>query len=106
MVGLVVAMLAGLALGWLVDPTLGWAVFAVWAVVLQVESWRQVRRLGHWLERGESAYPPRARGAWDELHAKLHRSRRASATREAQLAEALARWRAAARALPDGVVIL
>jgi two-component system phosphate regulon sensor histidine kinase PhoR len=40
------------------------------------------------------------------LHALLHRSRRESARREAELAESLARWRAAARALPDGVVIL
>jgi len=100
------AALAGLALGWFVDPTLGWTVFALALLVLQLDNRRQLRRLGHWLEHGESPYPPRARGAWDVLHAKLHRSRRASAAREAELAEALARWRAAARALPDGVVIL
>jgi two-component system phosphate regulon sensor histidine kinase PhoR len=67
---------------------------------------RHLHALRRWLERGESPDPPRARGAWDELHALLHRSRRESARREAELAEALARWRAAARALPDGVAIL
>src|SRR6185503_6380450 len=106
MAAVALAALAGLALGWFVDPTLGWTVFALALLVLQLDNRRQLRRLGHWLEHGESPYPPRARGAWDELHAKLHRSRRASAAREAELADALARWRAAARALPDGVVIL
>jgi two-component system, OmpR family, phosphate regulon sensor histidine kinase PhoR len=67
---------------------------------------RHLYALRRWLEKGETPDPPRARGVWDELHALLHRSRRESAKREAQLAEALARWRAAARALPDGVVIL
>jgi two-component system phosphate regulon sensor histidine kinase PhoR len=106
MLSLVLAAAAGLVLGWLVDPMLGWAVFGVVMLVVQLHNLRQLRRLGEWLEHGGSPYPPRARGAWDELHAKLHRSRRASTTREAELAEALARWRAAARALPDGVVIL
>ena len=106
MLGVVIAALAGLGLGWWIDPALGWAVFALTLLALQLDNLRQLKRLGHWLEHGESPYPPRARGAWDEFHAKLHRSRRASTTREAELAEALARWRAAARALPDGVVIL
>jgi two-component system phosphate regulon sensor histidine kinase PhoR len=101
-----VAALAGIALGYYVEPGWGWALFALWLLALQLGHLRQLKRLGHWLEHGESPYPPRARGLWDELHAKLHRSRRAATTREAELAEALARWRAAARALPDGVVIL
>ena len=106
MLGIVAAALAGLALGWWIDPTLGWAVLALGLLLLQLDNLRQLKRLGHWLEHGDSPYPPRARGAWDRFHAKLHRSRRAATTREAELAEALARWRAAARALPDGVVIL
>jgi hypothetical protein len=55
---------------------------------------------------GDTPDPPRARGAWDRLHALIHRSRRESARREAELVAALTRWREAARALPDGVVIL
>jgi two-component system phosphate regulon sensor histidine kinase PhoR len=106
MVSVVLAAGVGLAAGWLVDPTLGWAVFGLSLLLLQLYNLQQLKRLGRWLEHAESPYPPRARGAWDELHAKLHRSRRASAAREAELADALARWRAAARALPDGVVIL
>ena len=59
-----------------------------------------------WLDRGETPDPPRAYGKWDELHALIQRSRRESSRRETDLAEALTRWREAARALPDGVVIL
>ena len=67
------------------------------------------RKLGNliaWLSNPDSPDPPRAYGRWDDLHAALHRERRETRKREAELTEALARWRAAARALPDGVVIL
>jgi two-component system, OmpR family, phosphate regulon sensor histidine kinase PhoR len=67
---------------------------------------RQLLVLIRWLEHGDTPDPPRARGLWDRLHAAMHRGRRESARREAELAHALARWREAARALPDGVVIL
>ena len=67
---------------------------------------RKLKNLIAWLAHPEGAEPPRAYGLWDELHALLHRSRREAAQREAALAESVARWRAAARALPDGVLIL
>jgi two-component system phosphate regulon sensor histidine kinase PhoR len=67
---------------------------------------RELHRLTRWLERGDTPEPPRAYGAWDRLHAALHRVRRESAKREAELENTVTRWREAARALPDGVVIL
>jgi two-component system phosphate regulon sensor histidine kinase PhoR len=67
---------------------------------------RNLHGLSRWLDRGDSADPPRAYGKWDELHALIQRGRRESARREADLASALTRWQEAARALPDGVVIL
>jgi two-component system phosphate regulon sensor histidine kinase PhoR len=67
---------------------------------------RELRILIRWLEHGHTPEPPRAHGSWDRLHAALHRGRRESIKREAELAHALTRWREAARALPDGVVIL
>src|SRR5687768_12464807 len=67
---------------------------------------RNLRLLARWLDRGETPDPPRAYGSWDELHALIHRGRREAARREADLDSALTRWREAARALPDGVVIL
>jgi two-component system, OmpR family, phosphate regulon sensor histidine kinase PhoR len=66
----------------------------------------KLRSLARWLDRGDSPDPPRAHGAWDELHALIQRDRRESSRREAELEAALTRWREAARALPDGVVIL
>ena len=65
-----------------------------------------LRALIRWLERGDTPEPPRARGAWDRLHALLLRSRREAARREAHLAEAAHRWQEAARAMPEGVVML
>jgi two-component system phosphate regulon sensor histidine kinase PhoR len=89
-----------------VEAEWGWiAAVALLAGIVFYHS-RNVRAISKWLEHGEAPDPPRTFGPWDRLHAQLHRSRRESARREAELAEALARWRAAARALPDGVVIL
>jgi two-component system phosphate regulon sensor histidine kinase PhoR len=67
---------------------------------------RELHALIRWLERGDTPEPPRAHGSWDRLHAALHRGRRESSKREAELVHLLTRWREAARALPDGVVIL
>ena len=67
---------------------------------------RNLQALTRWLEHGDAPDPPRMYGAWDRFHALLHRSRREAAKREADLADQVSRWRAAARALPDGVVIL
>ncbi len=100
--GAIVAIVVGLVF----DPMWGLAAFSAIVAGLVLYHLRQVARLKHWLEHGESPEPPRARGAWDELHAVLHRSRRESAKREAELAHIVERWRQAARALPDGVVIL
>jgi two-component system phosphate regulon sensor histidine kinase PhoR len=49
---------------------------------------------------------PEGTGIWDDVLAGLHRFERAAAKREEELTEALGRFRRAAQALPDGVVIL
>jgi two-component system phosphate regulon sensor histidine kinase PhoR len=94
------------AIGSMTEPQWGWASFAVMLLVALLHHLRQLLLLGRWLEQGEAPDGHRAAGVWDELHALLHRSRREAAKREAELADSVARWRAAARALPDGVVIL
>jgi two-component system phosphate regulon sensor histidine kinase PhoR len=85
-----------------------WAWGAICALLAAALAYqlRQRHNLARWLARGDTPDPPRARGAWDHLHALLQRSRRESGRREAELVASLARWREAARALPDGVVIL
>jgi two-component system phosphate regulon sensor histidine kinase PhoR len=106
MVALFACVLVAVAVGFLVDVETGFSTFAVLVLALLAYHLRNLRALSHWLEHGEAPDPPRARGMWDELHALLHRSRRQAARREAELNEMLSRWREAARALPDGVVIL
>ena len=88
------------------DGEWGWilAIALLAGVVLYHD--RNVRAINRWLERGDGPDPPRTFGAWDRLHAKLHHDRSAARGREAELAQSNERWRAAARALPDGVVLL
>ncbi len=49
---------------------------------------------------------PEGTGSWDEVLSALHRYERAAAGRQSELADALARFRRAAQAMPDGVVLL
>ena len=58
---------------------------------------------------GENLLPedlPEGHGSWDELLRALHRHERESARITAALSDALVRFRRAAQALPDGVLIL
>jgi two-component system phosphate regulon sensor histidine kinase PhoR len=59
-----------------------------------------------WLRRPELDTLPRGRGVWDEGFAEFHRFLKRRDAEQDGLAQSLARFRAAARALPDGVVIL
>jgi len=62
--------------------------------------------LRRWLRRPELEHLPRGRGVWEEALAELHRFLKRRDAEQDGLAKALARFSAAARALPDGVVIL
>jgi two-component system, OmpR family, phosphate regulon sensor histidine kinase PhoR len=62
--------------------------------------------LRNWLRRPELDTLPRGRGVWEEALAELHRFLKRRDTEQEGLAQALARFGAAVRALPDGVVIL
>ena len=104
MLGLALALALGVGLYF--GAEWGWATAMALLAALGLYHARNLRAIAKWLEHGEAPDPPRTFGVWDRLHALLHRSRREAARREAELAQALARWRAAARALPDGVVIL
>jgi two-component system, OmpR family, phosphate regulon sensor histidine kinase PhoR len=98
----VAAAVSGAAAG----AAAGWACAALgFAGLLAYYVWH-LARLARWL-RDTSANPvPEATGSWDVVLATLHRHERDHARREAALAEALGRFRRAAQALPEGVVIL
>ena len=82
-----------------------WALVALaLALLLAWNAW-QLSRLARWLADPARGVPE-ASGNWDRVFSALHRHERDAAQREKLLTEALARFRHAAQALPDGVVIL
>ncbi|HEX7054731.1 MAG TPA: phosphate regulon sensor histidine kinase PhoR [Burkholderiales bacterium] len=83
-----------------------WAAAAVVLAVLLARHVRHLRRLRRWLARPEPDKVPEGSGAWNETLTALHRYARAASAREKELAAALASFRRAAQAMPDGVVLL
>jgi two-component system, OmpR family, phosphate regulon sensor histidine kinase PhoR len=65
-----------------------------------------IAALRRWLRQPSLDKLPRGRGIWEDLLAELHRYLRGRESGAAELDRALTRFRAAARALPDGVLIL
>jgi two-component system phosphate regulon sensor histidine kinase PhoR len=87
-------------------PAWGWAALTAGLLALLVYHLRHLARLARWVSQPVLGRVPEGSGVWDEVLAGLHRFERAAAKREEELTEALARFRRAAQALPDGVVIL
>jgi two-component system phosphate regulon sensor histidine kinase PhoR len=98
--------LFGSVVGLVFDAAAGWGVFAVALLCLLFWHVRHLARLQRWLADPLPGKVPEGEGIWDAALSALHRLERAAARREAGLADALARMRRAAQALPDGVVIL
>ncbi len=105
-VSLAVIAAASLFTRFAFDAGWGWAVLTAGLLALLAYHVRHLARLYGWLSRPVLGAVPEGSGIWDEALAALHRFERAAARREEQLTEALARFRRAAQALPDGVVIL
>jgi two-component system phosphate regulon sensor histidine kinase PhoR len=66
----------------------------------------QAQRLHDWAEGPLHAAVPQAPGAWGEAFGALHRRVRSRAARQRELAHMIARFREAAAAIPDGIVLL
>ena len=102
-------VLLGLA-GWVVHhafgATAGWGVFAVGIVALLLHHMRHAEKLTRWLKAPVAGKVPVGRGAWDYIFSLLYRFERVQTRQQQQLARTLVRFRQAARAHPDGVVIL
>jgi two-component system phosphate regulon sensor histidine kinase PhoR len=100
------AALAGLATAAAVGPATGWAVFSFGLLALLVYHVRHLARLARWLAEPVPGKVPEGSGTWDEVLNALHKYERAAVRRESQLEDALTRFRRAAQALPDGVIML
>jgi two-component system phosphate regulon sensor histidine kinase PhoR len=94
----VAAAAAGLLWGWL-------GVAAVLALALAFHT-AQLAGFLRWLRRPTRDTLPAGRGPWEDAFAALHRHFRSRDEERERLRLALARFRDAGRALPDGVVIL
>ncbi len=97
---------ASLFAGFAFHSRWGWSVLAAGLLALLAYHVRHLAKLSRWVSRPVLGQVPEGAGVWDDVLAGLHRFERAAAKREEELTEALARFRRAAQALPDGVVIL
>lgn len=87
-----------------VEPA--WALVVVVVTLVLVHHLVHVRRLERWLRDPAHAPFPRGTGWWDELFARLYHHERHRDKQIHLLTHALAGFRSAAQALPDGVVAL
>ncbi|MEA3192705.1 MAG: two-component system, OmpR family, phosphate regulon sensor histidine kinase PhoR [Betaproteobacteria bacterium] len=93
-------------MGALVGPASGWATFAAGLLALIAYHVRHLARLARWLANPVPGRVPEGSGTWDDVLSALHKYERAAARRENLLEEGLTRFRRAAQALPDGVIML
>ncbi|MGQ0650879.1 MAG: phosphate regulon sensor protein PhoR, partial [Betaproteobacteria bacterium] len=96
------ALLAGAVAG----PAWGFGSAAAGLALLVAYHVRHLANLAAWLAQPLPGKVPEGSGSWDEVLAALHRFERDAARQQAAVSETLARFRRAAQALPDGVVIL
>lgn len=103
----VVLFLAVSLAAWLVLGALA-AVCTVAAVALLLlyRHERQISRLTRWAEEPLGTPVPDARGGWSRAFLALHRRARQAAAQREELQQMGERFRLAAEALPEGVVIL
>jgi two-component system phosphate regulon sensor histidine kinase PhoR len=80
--------------------------FALVLLAVALRDGLQLRRLIRWARQPIGTPVPDAGGRWGEAFVALHKRARGAAEQREQLHEALERFRQAAQAMPDGVVIL
>ncbi len=103
---LAASAVAGAVAGLLAGAAAGWGVAAACICAILVYHLWHLAALARWLADPVPGKVPEGMGAWDDVLTALHRHERDGMRREQLLAESLLRFRRAAQALPDGVVIL
>jgi len=106
LVAVLLAVLAALA-GWFAAGEIGAELMAFGAVgFFFVRQLWMVLRLIHWAACPLGTPTPSASGAWGAAFDALHRRGRLASAEREQATQELDRFRRAAEALPDGVMIL
>jgi two-component system phosphate regulon sensor histidine kinase PhoR len=103
---LLLAAICGLLVGAVTRAAWGWATTALMLGAYLGHHARHLASLQRWLEHPEAGKVPEGTGAWDEVLSALHRYERGATVRQNELGEALVRFRRAAQAIPDGVILL
>jgi two-component system phosphate regulon sensor histidine kinase PhoR len=109
--GRALSLIAGLAamaiwIGFAAGAVWSWAFLALTLLAIVLYNVRLLALITRWFTRPLPEDLPEGLGTWDELLSALHRHEREAARNTHALSEALVRFRRAAQALPDGVVIL
>ena len=99
-------VLTALAAWAFAGPGWGCAAAVAGLVLFSAHHLSHLAKLIRWLEQPAGTPVPSGIGAWDRVFAALHRRTRRFAERLAEVSLALERFRSAAQALPDGVVVL
>lgn len=81
-------------------------LFALCLIAYLVYHLRQLDALNRWLADPQLTSVPQGTGSWEDTFAILYQMARRQSKSRHQLSEALARFRRAGEAMPDGVVIL
>lgn len=107
MLGVVIAAAGAWLLVWpLAGPDWAWAAAAAVLAVRVAYHARHLASFLAWLERPARDTLPVGSGVWEEAFARLHQHLKKRDDEQQGLLRALGRFRAAGRALPDGVVVL
>lgn len=105
--GRVAAIVVAALVAWvLADTAWALALLATGFGAIGIYHVRNLADFLRWLKAPRRESLPIGKGAWEEAYAGLHGHIRTRDESERALAAALARFRAAVQALPDGVVIL
>jgi two-component system phosphate regulon sensor histidine kinase PhoR len=81
-------------------------VFATGVVIYLVSHLYWLHKLNQWLKKPVLNHIPTGSGVWEDVFASLYQEHRRHSRSQTQLSSALGRFRHAASALPDGVVVL
>ncbi len=88
------------------DLATGLALTCILLLLADISHWGLLYRLRKWLQAPATETVPEASGTWGQVFADLYRSQRDQERSRDRLSASLDRFREAAGALPDGVIML
>ncbi len=101
------AMLVPFLLVWLVDELSSALLLLLAAITFYLLGHlRWITALARWLKNPQPTEIPLGSGAWEDIFSAIYQELRRQSSNQSQLTTALERFRRAAGALPDGMVLL